>query len=48
MRDPKEQLLTVTSQLTIKLAQFAQIVLVLNENGQNMDIGLCLNGVRDD
>ncbi|CAD8121377.1 unnamed protein product [Paramecium sonneborni] len=40
--------LTVTSQLPIKLGEFQLLALILNESGQYMDMGLCLNGVRDD
>ncbi|CAD8213409.1 unnamed protein product [Paramecium octaurelia] len=40
--------LTVTSQLSIKLGEFQLLALILNESGQYMDMGLCLNGVRDD
>ncbi|CAK82754.1 unnamed protein product (macronuclear) [Paramecium tetraurelia] len=40
--------LTVTSQLPIKLGEFQFLALILNESGQYMDMGLCLNGVRDD
>ncbi|CAD8157775.1 unnamed protein product [Paramecium octaurelia] len=40
--------LTVTSQLPIKLGEFQMLALILNESGQYMDMGLCLNGVRDD
>ena len=43
-----DNVLTVTSQLAIRLDRFAHIALTLNEFGSNMDMGLCLNGVRDD
>jgi hypothetical protein len=40
--------LTVTTQLSLKFNQFAFASLILNDSDGNMDLGLCLNGIRDD
>jgi hypothetical protein len=40
--------LSVSTQLSIKFNKFCYVSLILNDSEGNMDMGLSLNGIRDD